>query len=122
MLQVLLRGLIEAKGRQGSVVLIRPNPYVWAAFESTVGPDLPQLLRPQTRLSAEAVGNSTVTHDIRGARGELRREADYQRERLALYRAKVHSSRATSVAHLRQRERECAFAEDACAGRSKTRD
>jgi anti-anti-sigma factor len=34
-LQVLMRGLIQAKGRQGSVVLIRPNPYVWATFESS---------------------------------------------------------------------------------------
>jgi hypothetical protein len=42
---------------------------------------------------------------------DLEAEARYQRERLRLYRAKVHSSRPTTVAHLRQRERECAFAE-----------
>jgi hypothetical protein len=42
---------------------------------------------------------------------ELQIEARYQRERLQLYRAKVHSSRPTTVAHLRQRERECEFAE-----------
>jgi hypothetical protein len=42
---------------------------------------------------------------------DLEVEARYQRERLQLYRAKVQSSRPTTVAHLRQRERECAFAE-----------
>jgi hypothetical protein len=42
---------------------------------------------------------------------ELRLEAAYQRQRLALYRAKVHGPRATTVSHLRQRERECAYAE-----------
>jgi hypothetical protein len=42
---------------------------------------------------------------------DLEAEARYQRERLQLYRAKVQSSRPTTVAHLRQRERECAFAE-----------
>jgi hypothetical protein len=42
---------------------------------------------------------------------ELEDEARYQRERLQLYKAKVQSSRPTTVAHLRQRERECAFAE-----------
>jgi hypothetical protein len=42
---------------------------------------------------------------------DLRLEARYQRERLQLYRAKVQSSRPTTLAHLRQRERECEFAE-----------
>ena len=42
---------------------------------------------------------------------DLEVEARYQRERLQLYRARVQSSRPTTVAHLRQRERECAFAE-----------
>jgi hypothetical protein len=42
---------------------------------------------------------------------ELRAEARYQRERLQLYRAKVRSSRPTTLAHLRQRERECEYAE-----------
>lgn len=42
---------------------------------------------------------------------ELQAEALYQRERLQLYRAKVQSSRLTTVAHLRQRERECEYAE-----------
>ena len=42
---------------------------------------------------------------------DLEVEARYQRERLQLYRARIQSSRPTTVAHLRQRERECAFAE-----------
>jgi hypothetical protein len=42
---------------------------------------------------------------------ELQAEARYQRERLHLYRAKVQSSRPTTLAHLRQRERECEYAE-----------
>jgi anti-sigma B factor antagonist len=32
-LHVLFRGLIRTKGRKGSLVLIRPNEYVWARFE-----------------------------------------------------------------------------------------
>ena len=43
--------------------------------------------------------------------GELQVEARYRRERLELYRAKDRNSRSTSVADLRQRERECEFAE-----------
>jgi hypothetical protein len=42
---------------------------------------------------------------------ELQAEARYQGERLQLYRAKVQSSRPTTLAHLRQRERECEYAE-----------
>jgi hypothetical protein len=42
---------------------------------------------------------------------DLQAEARYQRERLQLYRAKVQSSRPTTLAHLRQRERECEWAE-----------
>jgi anti-anti-sigma factor len=34
LLQVLFRGLIRAKGRQGSLVVVRPNAFVWALFES----------------------------------------------------------------------------------------
>ncbi len=32
-LQVLVRGMIQAKVKSGSLVLIRPNAYVWALFE-----------------------------------------------------------------------------------------
>lgn len=42
---------------------------------------------------------------------ELHAEARYQRERLRVYRTKIHSSQPTTVAHLRQRERECEYAE-----------
>ena len=42
---------------------------------------------------------------------DLRVEARYQHERLALYRAKVQSSRPTTVGQLRQRERESQWAE-----------
>jgi len=41
---------------------------------------------------------------------QLQVEARYQRERLQLYRASVNSSRPTTLAHLRQRERECEYA------------
>jgi anti-anti-sigma factor len=34
-LHVLFRGLIQAKRRSGSLVLVRPNDYVWAKFESS---------------------------------------------------------------------------------------
>jgi anti-anti-sigma factor len=33
MLNVLFRGLIQVKGRNGRLVLVRPNAYVWALFE-----------------------------------------------------------------------------------------
>ena len=33
MLHVLFRGLIRVKGRNGRLVLVRPNAYVWALFE-----------------------------------------------------------------------------------------
>jgi anti-anti-sigma factor len=33
MLQVLSRGAIEAKARDGQLVIVRPNAYVWALFE-----------------------------------------------------------------------------------------
>jgi hypothetical protein len=47
---------------------------------------------------------------------ELHAEARYQRERLQLYRAKVRASRPTTLAHLRQRERECEYAEKRLRG------
>ena len=34
-LNVLFRGMIQAKGKSGSLVLIRPNAYVWALFEES---------------------------------------------------------------------------------------
>jgi hypothetical protein len=42
---------------------------------------------------------------------ELETEARDQRDRLELYRARTHTSQPTTVAHLRQRERECEHAE-----------
>jgi uncharacterized membrane protein YccC len=42
---------------------------------------------------------------------ELKAAARYHRERLELYRAKVHSSRPTTVARLRELERACEYAE-----------
>ena len=42
---------------------------------------------------------------------ELAEDARYHRERLQLYRAKVHGSRPTSVARLRELERLCEHAE-----------
>jgi anti-anti-sigma factor len=33
MLHVLFRGLIQIKGQNGRLVLVRPNAYVWALFE-----------------------------------------------------------------------------------------
>jgi hypothetical protein len=44
--------------------------------------------------------------------GELETEARYQRDRLKIYRARVKSADLTTVAHLRQRERECEYAEE----------
>jgi anti-sigma B factor antagonist len=35
LLHVLLRGLIQTKGRNGRLVLVRPNAYVWDVFESS---------------------------------------------------------------------------------------
>jgi anti-anti-sigma factor len=34
-LHVLFRGLIQAKGQSGRLVLIRPNAYAWALFEDS---------------------------------------------------------------------------------------
>jgi hypothetical protein len=42
---------------------------------------------------------------------ELEATARYHRERLELYRAKLHSSRPTSEARLRELERACEYAE-----------
>jgi hypothetical protein len=33
MLHVLSRGAIEAKARDGKLVIVRPNAYVWSLFE-----------------------------------------------------------------------------------------
>jgi anti-anti-sigma regulatory factor len=33
MLQMLSRGAIEAKARDGKLVIVRPNAYVWSLFE-----------------------------------------------------------------------------------------
>ena len=35
LLHVLFRGLVRTKGRRGTLVLVRPNAYVWARFESS---------------------------------------------------------------------------------------
>lgn len=43
---------------------------------------------------------------------ELRAEARYQRERLDLYKARVHGPRPTSLVRLRELERACALAEE----------
>lgn len=46
---------------------------------------------------------------------ELRLDARHERNRLALYRAKVLSARPTSPARLRELERSCARAEERLA-------
>jgi hypothetical protein len=33
MLQMLSRGAIEAKARDGTLVIVRPNAYIWTLFE-----------------------------------------------------------------------------------------
>jgi hypothetical protein len=35
MLSVLFRGLIQIKGQNGRMVLVRPNSHVWAMFEDS---------------------------------------------------------------------------------------
>ena len=48
---------------------------------------------------------------VTGGRDELHLDVRHERERLALYRAKLLGPRPTSIARLRELERSCARAE-----------
>lgn len=60
-----------------------------------------------SRPEAPAALSVTPSHDIE----QLEAQARYHRERLDLYRARIHSSRPTTAAGLRERERLCEHAE-----------
>jgi hypothetical protein len=70
-------------------------------------------MRKLQRASAGFSGSRSVT--IRATSGdrieELTAQARYHRERLQLYRARVHSSRPTSAIRLRELERLSQFAD-----------